>query len=306
MADKPAAEVEVDAALVRRLLADQCPQIDGLGAVAELDLRLVSQGWDNAMLRLGGSAAVRVPRRLFGAQLLVNEQTWLAGMATAVDVQVPAPLFAGTPTSYYPWHWSVVPWIEGREAGAVDRARLGPIAAPLARFLTQLHAPAPADGPVNPVRGGPLADRDAVVRERIKAIAHARGDELHAVWAQALASPEWDGPALWLHGDLHPFNIVVGGSPAGDVELRAVVDFGDMSSGDPACDLATAWLTFDAAGRAVFRAEVEARCAVEESTWLRARGWALIMATAMAAHSDDDPTFARLGAQALDQVLSGD
>ena len=54
-------------------------------------------------------------------------------------------------------------------------------------------------------------------------------------------SPSWPGPPLWVHGDLHPANLLV----TADGTLRAVLDFGDVTAGDPAVDLATAWLTFD-------------------------------------------------------------
>ena len=77
---------------------------------------------------------------------------------------------------------------------------------------------------------------------------------LTRVWERALAASEWTGPNVWLHGDLHPANLLLAPSGA----LAAVIDFGDITAGDPATDLATAWLTFDQRSRRVFRAELEA------------------------------------------------
>ena len=310
MGDRPAAEVDITAALVRRLLLDQCP------ALAHLDLAEVSEGWDNVMLRLGPDLAVRVPRRQLAAQLVVNEQHWLptlaASLASAVDVAVPAPVHRGHPTDYFPWAWSVVPWFEGVEVGAVPVAQRAALAIDLARCIVALHQPAPPDAPANPYRGVPLARRDADIDARLCAPAVPRADEARRVWADALAAPVWDGPAVWLHGDLHPFNMLArttaapsgtSSQPSTPAVLCALLDFGDLTSGDPACDLATAWLTFDAAGRRVFRAEVDRLSRADEATWRRARGWALVMATAMLAHSDDDPRFAILGTRALTEIL---
>lgn len=320
MADRPGAEVHVDVPLVRRLLEAQCPEIDGVGRTADLALEIVGEGWDNVMLRLGPSLAVRVPRRDLSARLLVHEQQWLAEIARRVDVLVPASVVAGTPTDEYPWHWTVVPWVEGVAAGSVDRSRLRGVAGPLARFFHQLRMPAPPDAPVNTVRGGPLASRDAVVRERLAQLDHPRRDELARAWEVALAAPVWEGPALWLHGDPHAYNIVVSEDaartegdvmsegPAAEVTLRAVVDFGDMTSGDPACDLAAAWLVFDAAGRRTFRATVDDAAAgstvpLDPAVWQRARGWALVLATALLAHSDDAPDLAAAGRQTAEALL---
>lgn len=324
MADRPAAELVVDTTLVRRLLDEQCRTLPGAGPTADLSLEIVSEGWDNVMLRLGTSLAVRVPRRAVGARLLVNEQRWLPRLAERLDVLVPAPVVAGVPGAGYPWHWSVVPWIDGTAAGTVDRARLRGVAEPLAAFFGALHSAAPADAPVNEVRGGPLEERDDAVRERLSRVEHPRVAGLTAVWEAGLDAPAWDGPPVWLHGDPHPFNLVVSDEPSGEVSLRAVVDFGDMTSGDPACDLAAAWLVFDRAGRERFVAAVERAwddgasgdlthqgrppeaLRAREALWRRARGWAVAMGTALLAHSDDDPTFAALGARVADELLQDD
>ena len=302
MADRPSAEVVITPDLVRRLLRDQHP------GLADLDLEEVGEGWDNSILRLGPDLAVRIPRRQQAAELVLNEQRWLPELAVVAGVPIPAPVHVGRPTEYFPWAWSVVPWFDGTEAGLVPIADRTPLAIDLARCLVGLHRPAPSDAPANPYRGVPLALRDASVVERLADPGIVRADEARRVWADSLAAPAWQGPPLWLHGDLHPFNILTcpGSASDGastDAVLCALIDFGDLTSGDPACDLATAWLTFDATGRAAFRAEVDRLSGADAATWQRARGWALVMATAMLAHSDDDPRFAILGARAFTEIL---
>ncbi|MFC7403602.1 aminoglycoside phosphotransferase family protein [Georgenia alba] len=323
MARMPAAEVDVDEALVRRMLAEQHPDLAGL------PLALANEGWDNLVWRLGDDLAVRMPRRAAAVELVANEQRWLPELATrvqaAVDITLPVPVRTGRPTAEYPWSWSVVPWVDGRSAATVPLESRTPAAGPLAAVVRALHVPAPADYPVNPVRGIPLTTRDPYVRDRLARGAIPRGREVAALWEELVATEAWSGPPVWLHGDLHAHNIVLGevgdagaslglvaagsdgagSSPSArsSLGLVAVVDFGDLTAGDPATDLATAWLTFDAAGRAAFRTELTGR--YDDATWCRARGWALSMTTAMLDGSDDEPVLAALGREALAQILAG-
>jgi aminoglycoside phosphotransferase (APT) family kinase protein len=125
---------------------------------------------------------------------------------------------------------------------------------------------------------------------------------LDAVWRDALLAPAWPGPLVWLHGDPHPGNLVAAGG-----HLAGLLDFGDMTAGDPACDLATAWLTFDAHGRAAFRARADAvadaRGPLDPGRWRRAAGWALVMASALVTHGDDDPVIAAAGSHAIGELI---
>jgi aminoglycoside phosphotransferase (APT) family kinase protein len=181
-----------------------------------------------------------------------------------------------------------VRWVPGAAAVDVGPAGRGPAAKGLADFLLSLHVPAETGVPVNPFRGVPLTDRDAVLVERLGD--HERYPQaaaLRAVWVQACAAKALDGPAMMLHGDLHPGNILV----ADDGSLAGVIDFGDVGAGDPAVDLAVGWLMFDAGS------------AVDEDTWVRARGWALILSTAMLSNSDDNPRMSSVGKFGIGQIL---
>jgi aminoglycoside phosphotransferase (APT) family kinase protein len=157
---------------------------------------------------------------------------------------------------------------------------------------------------VNPYRGVPLAARDEVVRGRLERGLAATGPQrieaLRAVWNRGLAAPEWSGQPVWLHGDLHPANLVLAAS--GD--LAAIVDFGDVCAGDPSCDLATAWLTFDAPGRAAFRAEVDRLRETDAAMWHRARAWALVLGSAIVDTVGTGGRLGGVGVHALDAVLA--
>ncbi|PZF57284.1 phosphotransferase [Curtobacterium sp. MCSS17_008] len=287
----PAAEFHVDVDLVAALLRDQHPDL------ADLPLRVVANGWDNVVLRAGDTLAVRLPRRAAAAALVEHEQRWLPSIAARVGdvVPVPEPVRTGRPALGYPWAWSVVPWLPGRPAG--ERSQGGRVARDLAAFVTRLHVPAPADAPVNPVRAVPLATRRDAVLTRLATADVPRAVELAALWQVAAAAPAHAGPGVWVHGDLHPFNLLVESSPLGDRRLSAVVDFGDVTAGDPSVDLATRWLTLDGTGRRTFAELV----AVDDATWTRARGWAVSIASALA--TTDDDAFRTVAARAIDAVL---
>lgn len=298
MAVRPPAEVELTAGLVRALLAEQHPDL------AHLPVELVAQGWDNGTFRLGDDLAVRLPRRAAAAALVENEQRWLPTLGALLAVAVPAPVRVGRPSALYPWSWSVVPWLAGQTAAAQPVAARTGWAVELADALTALHVPAAADAPVNPFRGGPVATRGDSVTERIDAghldgvVPHAR-DRARELWADGLTAPRWGAEPVWLHGDPHPANLL-----QRDGTLAALLDFGDLTAGDPACDLATAWLTFDAAGRAAFRARVDGSRPADPGRWRRAAAWALVLASAFLTHRDDDPTMAAIGSHAVRQLLA--
>jgi len=284
----PHADLAVDAALVRRLLQEQHPDLAGLS------LRLVANGWDNLILRLGDDLVVRVPRREAAAHLVRHEQEVLPRLAPGLPVAVPLPVRIGHPSARFPWHWSVLPWFEGTVAADAGlRGNIG-FARALAEVVRALHLPAPVEAPANPVRGVPLQHRAEAVEARLATDTVPHADALRAVWADALDAELWAGPPLWLHGDLHPANLLVH-----DGRLVAVLDFGDVTAGDPATDLATAWLSFDERARAAFRDALDP----DAETWRRARGWAVTMATAMVVTAEPRSVIHRIGEAALEQTL---
>lgn len=295
----PLHEVEVDEGLVRRLLAAQHPDLAGL------PLARVGHGWDNVTYRLGDALAVRLPARRLAAPLIEHEQRWLPTLAPRLPVAVPAPVRTGRPGGGYPWSWSVVPWLAGTPADERTPRARDAWATELAAALAALHRPAPTDAPANPFRGVPPATRDAAVAERLARYAGPERDALAAAWRAGLAAPAWEGPALWLHGDPHPANLLVAGG-----RLAAMIDFGDVTAGDPASDLATAWACFTPAGRARFWSAYAAASpyAADERTRAalrtRARAWAASFVAVYTAHPGEHPGLAAAGAHAARALAS--
>jgi aminoglycoside phosphotransferase (APT) family kinase protein len=289
--DKPAADVAVDVELVRGLLADQHPDL------ADLDLVEHASGWDNVTYRLGDALAVRIPRREMSATLVEHEQIWLPVLAPRLPLPIPAPVRVGRPGRGYPWSWSVCPWLPG--APAMQQMPDDPLdtAERLGEFVSALHIAAPSDAPENPYRGGPLAARDVHMRARVAQLGElVDAPRVLAQWDLCLATPYWSGPPVWIHGDMHPGNVLVDGG-----RVAAVIDFGDITAGDPASDLALAWMFFGPQARRHFRAFVGA---VDDDTWTRARGWALCLAIVFIANSADDHAMARIGDATLGAALA--
>jgi aminoglycoside phosphotransferase (APT) family kinase protein len=261
---------DLTADLIRELLREQHPDL------ADRPLRLAARGWDNQVWRLGDDLAVRLPWATPSADaLLRKEHAWLPALAPRLPLRVPVPQRLGEPSARFPRTWLVTTWVPGEPADRAPVTRAAEAADALAAFLTALHRPAPDEAPAGRGRGGPLADTAGYL-DRELASAVERGlvrdpDAVRAVWADAAAAPEWPGPRLWLHGDLHAANVVTA-----DGTLSGVIDFGDLFAGDPAVDLAAAWtLLPDGAADRFHRAY---RPTPDAATLRRARGWAVLRA----------------------------
>ncbi len=293
MTATPPPEVEIDAQRAAGLLREQFPDL------ASLPISPLGSGWDNAMFRLGSQHVMRLPRRALAVPLMVHEQHWLPQIQGLLPLKVPAPTHVGLPGLGYPWHWSVSHWIEGETADLnPPDASQGVV---LAGFLKALHVSAPQDAPRNVYRGVPLAQRagkfDECV-ERVLTKSNAIGARHHALWQRALAAP-MDNAETWIHGDLHPRNVLVQGG-----KLSGVIDWGDMARGDAATDLAALWMLLP---QLQARRDAMATLAsVSPPTWDRARGWALLFAAILLdAGLHDDARMAVIAERTLHNVLEG-
>ncbi|QNP57539.1 aminoglycoside phosphotransferase family protein [Tessaracoccus defluvii] len=298
----PSAEVDVTVSLVHDLLAQQHPDL------ADSPPTVVANGWDNVIVRVGDDLVARFPRRRLAAGLVAGEQRWLPGLAAGLPIPIATPVRTGRPGLGYPWAWSICRWFDGEVAADVRLADPGHEAERLGRFVHALHRPAPAEAPANPFRGQPVAELVPRIRANLARLfpsptpstSSGTYSAILALIDQLATTPEWTGPPLWLHGDLHTANLVVA-----DGAIAAVIDFGDLTSGDPAVDLAVAWMLFDGDDRARFRGAAGGGTAVDDDTWARARLWELHFALLYLLHSADNERFARMGHRLLDAVLSG-
>ncbi|HWH67278.1 MAG TPA: aminoglycoside phosphotransferase family protein [Gaiellales bacterium] len=289
-------EVDTDPSLVRRLLADQFPQWAGLPIE-----RFESSGTDNAIYRLGKDMAVRLPRIPGGTGTIDKELRWLPKLAPLLPFAISQPLAKGSPGHRYPWHWSVHQWLDGESVNVERMADSVGLAQDLGGFVAALRRIDAAEGPIagrDGSRGVPLARRDAATREAIvqlNGVVDTRA--VTAAWEASVRAPTWQRPGVWIHGDLLSGNVLVDGRG----RLRAVIDFGCMVVGDPACDVMAAWTLFEAEGREAFRSAI----GVDDATWARGRGWALSFALiALPYYMHTNPVFVRDARHVIREVLA--
>jgi aminoglycoside phosphotransferase (APT) family kinase protein len=284
----PPAEIPIDRDLVSALLYEQHPDL------ADLPLQPAGSGWDNAMFRLGDHLAVRLPRRAVAAPLILKEQRWLAELGPQLPVALPVPVRTGRPMRQFPWNWSIVPWFTGEP---VDGCRPDSLdVAAVVDFVRALHRRPPSDAPLNAVRGCPLGAREAALAPRIQRLRTTGSFDaaVAAVWERALVATI-DVAPTWIHGDLHPRNLLHDPSTGA---LSAVLDWGDLASGDCATDLACFWMLIeDPAQR---RHALAAYGAISPQTWLRARGWAVLFGVLFADSAGrDDACWRALGERTM-------
>ena len=286
---------EINAALVEQLIGTQFPHW------ADLAIRPVDPGgWDNRTFYLGDDMTVRLPSASWYAEQVNKEQQWLPRLAPHLPLPIPVPLAMGSPGAGYPRHWSVYRWIEGEAADAGHITDECEFANALAEFLGALQridtSGAPPGGKHNFFRGGPLATYDAETRDALGALQGKVDTKAVAeVWDLALQST-WQGPPVWVHGDVAATNLLVR-----DGQLSAVIDFGCCAIGDPACDLTIAWTFLGDESRVAFRQAL----ALDTATWARARGWTLWKGMiTLAQHIDTDPLKAATARYAIETTLA--
>jgi aminoglycoside phosphotransferase (APT) family kinase protein len=283
-------EVDIDAELVRRLVAAQFPEL------TDLPIKQVeSTGTVNAIYRLGDHLQARLPRVQDWAQDLNREWYWLPKLAPRLSLRVPEPVGKGRPGSSYPFSWAIYGWIDGQPYSdeLVDDERQA--AEDLAQFVVELRRIDPVGAP----RGGrrPLRELDAVTRAAIESARNViDSDAATTAWERALEAPAWKGTSVWVHTDLLRPNLLVHGG-----RLHAVIDFGGVGVGDPAADVIAAWSVFSQTGRAVFRGALD----VDDSTWSRARGFALHQAVMIIPYyGETNPGFVALARHTVEEVLA--
>jgi aminoglycoside phosphotransferase (APT) family kinase protein len=287
-------EVATDASLVRGLLAAQFPEW------ADLPIeRVASDGTDNAIYRLGDDMAVRLPRIHWAAHIVEKEHRWLPRLAPHLPLAIPTPLVMGMPGEGYPWRWSVYRWLEG-EPARIDRLA-DPVGAAngLARFILALQSIDASGRPLamdHNLRGVTLAMRDSQTRAAIAAMEGiADTGTLTEIWEEALQVPEWACRPVWFHGDMLSGNVLLK-----DGRVSAVIDFGGLGVGDPACDLMIAWGLFSGESRDAFRSAL----AVDDATWARGRGRALSQAVIFIPYyRDTNPVGVARARRALDEII---
>jgi aminoglycoside phosphotransferase (APT) family kinase protein len=259
--------------LVRKLVSAQFPQWKDLSIEP-----VARSGWDNRTFHLGDTMLLRLPTTSEYALQVEKEQLWLPKLAPFLPLAIPEPLAMGQPGFDYHYKWSIYRYLVGETVACGHIADWKGLAKDLAAFLLALHRIDPQDGPPPGLhsfyRGGKLSTYDEEVRHALEALkGRVDVDRATKLWQAALKT-SWQRPPVWVHGDVSAGNLLVH-----EGRLCAVIDFGQLTVGDPACDLTIAWTLFTGESRRVFCEAL----GLDSETWMRAQGWTLWKALITAA-----------------------
>ena len=277
-AEEWAAEVSIDAALVRRVLAAQFPEL-ALGS-----LRVLGEGWDNSVWIVDERWVFRFPRREVAVAPGERQVVLLPRLGAFLPLPIPQPVFVGRPDDDFPWPFFGAPLLPGNEAAQVsnDGAREATAVA-LAGFLRALHDPAllELDGidalPFDPTGRSDMSFRVPRARARMTELFALGLWDPPAAVEEILALAEPLPPATGLavaHGDLHLRHLLIGDDGA----LSAVIDWDDLCRGDPCIDFVLYWSFLPPAARPAF---LDAYPVAEEPL-LRARVLSLFLCGSLA------------------------
>ena len=225
-------------------------------------------------------------------------------LAPHLTLSIPRPLALGNPSAHYPWNWSIYEWFEGKSANTVlvNDLELKEIAWGLAQFLNELQkidtTNGPLAGPQNFYRGGDLSVYDDETRSAIFELRDfINVGAVTSLWEKAL-NTKWEHPPVWVHGDLSAGNILIK-----EQKLAAIIDFGCMGVGDPACDLGIAWTYLTKESRKTFKSHI----LLDQDTWTRARGWVLWKSLITFASFNDKASSEALKQKSIiDEILNED
>lgn len=258
-------KVKIDIQLVQKLIAEQFPQWESLA------IRPVAQsGWDNRTFHLSEEMVIRLPSDKAYEPQINKEYQWLPWLSKQLSFEITQPIALGKPSKAYPLHWSINRWIEGESVSKENIHDKKEFAEALGKCLKEFQSLDATGGPLagahNFYRGSSLKAYDNEMQLAILKIKNAHEQRIAAsLWQRALSS-EWGLNPVWVHGDIAVGNILVRNG-----KLYAIIDFGQLAVGDPACDLVIAWNFFSIDEREVFKNAVQ----LDNETWMRALGWAL-------------------------------
>jgi aminoglycoside phosphotransferase (APT) family kinase protein len=279
----PPAEVTLDVTLVKKLIDAQFPDL------THLSIQFLDSGWDNNNYRLGTQYIVRIPRRKAAVASILNEINWLPKLQSNLPIPIPAPVRVGEPDHNCPWHWTITPWFEGKTVDGTPLYKSEALR--IAQFLKILHRQNADNAPINLHRGIPLNEKNEEVLlrlERLKKQTDLISPKIEHLWQQAVNEP-FPSEKYLLHGDLHPRNILIHNK-----KFAAVIDWGDITSGDVATDLACLWMVF---GEKSTRQKSLKYYGANQSLINRAIGWAINFGTILSDTGlNGDPSYTENGA----------
>ncbi|MFA8450261.1 MAG: phosphotransferase [Bacteroidales bacterium] len=256
---KPKKEIKINKEIVKRLIDEQ------FSNCSDLDINYLCSGWDNENYLLGSDYVVRLPRRMSSTRLILNEIRCLNLLKDSLSINTPFPILEGKPSDEYSEKWVIYPFFEGNTV--INSDLNNSQAECFAMFLKELHSFSIVNAPNNPYRSIPLREKSDLVEKGFKVLFENKLfdiKKIERIWNKAVLL-NLDKKCL-IHGDLHSKNIIEKNG-----NIIAVIDWGDITLGDPATDLACLWMLFEKDSRQI----IFNNYGIDNSLFYRSMGWAI-------------------------------
>lgn len=214
--------------------------------ISAIEVSWLGAGYDSTAFDVDHEWVFRFPMRRDVEQQLLLELTVLPILAPLAPLRVPAFCFHGTPSELFPFHFGGYPRIGGIPAilAGASTLQLDDVAPAIGRFLSWLHAFAPAE-----------AARLGVPRVAIETVIRDARDASIADFANVERAVAGGPPRAWLTfleqgpqggSDADPGPVVVHGDLAAehvlydpDAEaITGVIDWSEIAITDASADLA--------------------------------------------------------------------
>jgi aminoglycoside phosphotransferase (APT) family kinase protein len=250
--------VELSDSIAARLIAERFPSL------APLELKLLGTGWDNHAYLVNGKVVIRIPHRELAGALMRDECRVLRHLNQySLPLAKPRLEYHAEPDETYPYTIAGYGLLPGNSADSVlwTKTQRGQNARRLGEFLAALHRIPIGlpDPPTDTLRRADISFRVPSVLARVE---NPPPGFVKLLTDLATTPPHLAAP-VWVHGDLYTRHLVVQ-----DHEVTGVIDWGDSHVGDPALDIAIAWMFLPPESWDEFR---EAYGGVDKATWRRAR-----------------------------------
>ncbi len=221
-------------------------------ALAVRPIRFLAEGWDSVVWAVNGDLVFRFPKRAESATGLRREIALLPLLGPTLPVPTPQFAYIAEPSATFPYPFVGYRRLPGVPLGDAPATSIEPerLAAQIGAFLTALHrfplARAIACGVPATTPGGWRAEYAAMLAEirtlypRMTPAECKRTERLFAGYLNAPENGQFN--CVLLHRDLGGDHLLLD-PETGD--LAAVIDWGDLSIGDPAhdcCGVPSAWL----------------------------------------------------------------
>ncbi|MCR6712120.1 MAG: phosphotransferase [Demequina sp.] len=229
---------------------------------------------DHVTVRIGDDYGVLMPTIPGQDHLYERVAGLLEPLLPTWTFPYSAPINTGAPAGDFPYHWTLVRWLSGSTAAFVPLHDQS--AEALGDALRQIHVPAPADAPANPVTSAPLRSLEPEWTRLLEATT-ASGAPENRVLDAARANELWQRAAdtpvdaqSWTHGTLEPRAVL---SDRGT--FSGILIWHRFGLGDPAADLGYASNLVSVSQR---EGLLTAYGKQSPETATRAQGWQLLSA----------------------------